>query len=241
VCCSVFQNIAETTYGSSSDHRIQLIESNVLRIGCTPRYMSKQIPYASLCECVAVRCRVLQCFTACFCVEESVAVCCSVLQHIYVCLEVSIFLETVSASVLQCVTLCEGECCSVLQRDAAFCSVFIYVSKGLHFHRFSIRKCVAVCCSVFQCVAVCCSVLNYVGERCSVSQRVAACFYVCLGSQFSRTPSPPKKFLECTPGLFSHSHLWALFSKEPSEFCGSFRKPTPPLLRAHSAKKPKRI
>jgi len=146
-------------------------------------------------QCVAVRCRVLQC-VAVYCNSQGSAC----MQHLHDILGPCV---AVCGSVLQCVAAVKGcalletlarhrwhRCCSVLQCCAEWCSVL---------------QCVAVCCSVLQCVAavtgsaqrdtcttflepvmqwvavsnwcivVCCRVLHCVVLCCSVLQRAAVC------------------------------------------------------------------
>ena len=83
-------------------------------------------------------------------VVAGVAVCCSMLQRVLVCL-----------SVLQCVESkkCFGARNSVIAgvQCVAVC--------------FSVVHCVAVYCSVLQCVAVCCSVLQCVAVCCSLNKK----------------------------------------------------------------------
>ena len=118
--------------------------------------------------CVVLCCRIavvaLMYGFECMCVDLTyVAVRCSVLQYVAVCVlqcaAVCSYVIQCGCSVLRCVpptrstdtlrqhSRYKAVCCSVLQSIAVCCSVL---------------QCVAVCCSVLQCVAVCCSVLRCV-------------------------------------------------------------------------------
>jgi len=119
-------------------------------------------------QCVAVRCSVLQCITVCLCAASRMRIYpmhCS-LRRLPLLLEV--FVRT----------------CSVLQRVAARCSVL---------------QCVAMCCSVLQCVAVCCSVLQCDAVCCSVV-RVAVCCSVYVYS-LAYTHSPHTRLSWARPAL----------------------------------------
>jgi len=83
--------------------------------------------------------------------EDTLRVCCNVLQCVAVC-----------CSELQCVAMC----CSAVQWLWARLltkTLWGYVAKCC-----SLLQCVAVCCCVLQCVAVFCSVLQSIAVRCSV-------------------------------------------------------------------------
>jgi len=89
-------------------------------------------------------------------VLQFVAVCCSVLQCVAVCIEQQSKCDVVCCSVLQCVAVCCGE----------------------------LRR-VAVCCSVLQCVAVRCSMVGHVAVCDSAYQSVASSCSVPLISYYS--------------------------------------------------------
>jgi len=120
-----------------------------LESSSSPLY-SPMVSIASVLQCVAVCCSVLQCVLCRF-----TAPCPRVLEMVP----------------LRCIHLRLRSlvCCSVLQRVAAYCIVLQYVlgrftapwprvlkfSLSVVFTCGLARWCVAVCCSVLQCVAVC--------------------------------------------------------------------------------------
>ena len=88
---------------------------------------------------------------------------CRGLQDVAVCCSCHVHGRSVCCSVLQCVAVCRNV--SELQLVAECCVLHLACSSTLY-----VLQCVAVCCSVLQCVAVCCSVLQCVAVCCSVSQ-----------------------------------------------------------------------
>ena len=111
----------------------------------------------------------LQDIILCCSVLHCVAVCCSMLQHVYVTWLVhvtySTFFKTLYCSVLQCVAVCcsvlqcVAVCWNVLQCVAVCCSTYMWCGSYKWHEAPFPRHYTAVCYSVLQCVAVCCSVL----------------------------------------------------------------------------------
>ena len=127
----------------------------------------------------------LQDIILCCSVLHCVAVCCSMLQHVYVTWLVhvtySTFFKTLYCSVLQCVAVCcsvlqcVAVCWNVLQCVAVCCSTYMWCGSYKWHEAPFPRHYTAVCYSVLQCVAVCCSVLQCVAVCHSVLQCVAVC------------------------------------------------------------------
>jgi len=111
------------------------------------------------------------------CCSGQIAVRCSVLQRVAVCMENLSTGERASH-----ISKGSESCCSGLQYVAMCCSVTFccsasHVPKGSEFRCGGLQHS-AICCSVMQCAAVCCSASHIPkGSEscCSVMQYVAAC------------------------------------------------------------------
>jgi len=129
---------------------------------------------------VAVGCSVLQCVAVCIAVETSDLGLHSRLHcrrhpsYSIICLRETLHLFGSNPPLK-----------AALQRDSSqkesLCITVQTSDLGLHSRRHpsnyikEVLQCVAVCCSVLQCVAVCCSVLQCVAVCCRMLQRVAEC------------------------------------------------------------------
>ena len=128
------------------------------------------------------------------CVEQCVAMRCSVLQRVAVnhCRLKYLTRRNRAKNpiMLGQKILCATVRCSVLQNVAVCCSQSLcwsvrpqLESNTIKSAYGSVLQCVAVCGSVLQCVAACCSALQYVGVCWSVLQCVGSCCSVlqCIG------------------------------------------------------------
>ena len=124
---------------------------------------------------------------------QCVAVCCSVLQGVAACSNVSSRLNIQGNSGVCVVAFVE--CCRVLQFVAVCCRVMLCVEvccsvlKRQLVPQFTTENvcdngmCVAVCCSVLQCATLCCSVLQCVTVCYSVLQSITVCCSVLQWAQ----------------------------------------------------------
>ena len=134
-------------------------------------YISKK-KYAFVCVClmymfVAVCCSVLQCiyiFSRIRVCVSDVHVFCSVLLCVAVCcsvLYICLRIRVCASDVQVCCSVlqCVVVCCSVLQCVAVYIHLFTHLC--VYVWCTCLLQCVAVCCSVLQCVALCIHLLTH--------------------------------------------------------------------------------